>query len=122
MRGFYTILLLVLSNSFMTVAWYGHLRYSDSSVAGRYGLLGIILASWGIALLEYCFMIPANRIGFMGTGGPFSLVELKVIQEVLSLLVFFAFTLLVFRQETFRLNHAIGAILLIGAVFFFFRK
>ena len=106
----------------MTVAWYGHLKYSDTGLSPRYGMLAIILLSWAIALLEYCFMIPANRIGYIGTGGPFTLVELKVIQEVLSLLVFFVFTLLIFKQETFRMNHAIGALFLIGAVYFFFKK
>lgn len=122
MRSIYTLLLLVLSNSFMTVAWYGHLKYGETGISARYGLTAIILMSWGIALLEYCFMIPANRIGYVGMGGPFSLVELKVIQEVLSLLVFFIFTLLIFKQETFRMNHAIGALFLVGAVYFFFKK
>ena len=122
MRSIYTLVLLVLSNSFMTVAWYGHLKYGETGVSTRYGLTAIILLSWGIALLEYCFMIPANRIGYVGMGGPFTLVELKVIQEVLSLLVFFVFTLLIFKQETFRMNHAIGALFLVGAVYFFFKK
>lgn len=122
MRSIYTLLLLVLSNSFMTVAWYGHLKYGETGISARYGLTAIILLSWGIALLEYCFMIPANRIGYVGMGGPFTLVELKVIQEVLSLLVFFVFTLLVFKQESFRMNHAIGALFLVAAVYFFFKK
>lgn len=122
MRSIYTLLLLILSNSFMTVAWYGHLKYGESGISARYGLAAIILLSWGIALLEYCFMIPANRIGYVGMGGPFTLVELKVIQEVLSLLVFFVFTLLIFKQESFRMNHAIGSLFLVAAVYFFFKK
>ncbi len=85
-------------------------------------MLGIILLSWGIALFEYCCQVPANRIGFVGNGGPFSLIELKVIQEVISLCVFMVFTLLFFRTETLRLNHLIGFVFLVLAVYFIFKK
>ncbi len=122
MKGLACILLLILSNAFMTVAWYGHLRFADIKWFNKLGLASIILISWGIALFEYCFQVPANRIGFKEYGGPFSLVELKVIQEVITLSVFMVFSLLVFKNETFRLNHLIGFGFLILAVFFIFKK
>lgn len=122
MRGLYTILLLVASNAFMTLAWYGHLRFRDMAWSKNLGLAGVILISWGIALFEYALQVPANRLGFRGNGGPFSLVELKVIQEVITLVVFVIFSLLVFRQETFRLNHLIGFVFLILAVYFIFKR
>ena len=117
-----TILLLVCSNIFMTFAWYGHLKMHSVKGFSDLPLLLVILFSWGIALLEYCFLIPANRIGFSGTGGPFSLMQLRIVQEVISLTVFTGFTLLVFRTETFRWNHLAAAACLIGAVYFIFRK
>ena len=122
MRGVYTILLLVASNTFMTFAWYGHLRFRDMAWSRNLGLAGIILVSWGIALFEYALQVPANRIGFRENGGPFSLVELKVIQEVITLTVFTIFSLVFFRNESLRLNHFIGFGFLILAVFFIFRK
>lgn len=122
MRGLYTILLLVMSNVFMTFAWYGHLKFSEMKGFKDIGLWAIILISWGIALFEYCFQVPANRIGFRGNGGPFSLVELKVIQEVITLLVFTAFSVVVFKTETLRINHLIGFIFLTLAVYFIFKK
>lgn len=122
MKGLYTIILLALSNTFMTVAWYGHLRFKSMSKLENLGLLSVVLISWGIALFEYFFQVPANRIGFRDNGGPFSLVELKVIQEVISISVFIVFTLIVFRNEQFRINHLIGFIFLILAVYFVFRK
>jgi uncharacterized protein (DUF486 family) len=106
----------------MTLAWYGHLKFKTMTRFENLGLISIILISWGIALFEYFFQVPANRIGFRGNGGPFSLVELKVIQEVISISVFVLFTLLVFRNEQFRVNHLIGFIFLILAVYFVFRK
>lgn len=117
-----TIGLLVLSNIFMTLAWYGHLKFSELKGFQKLGLVAIIFISWGIALFEYCFQVPANRIGFKGHGGPFSLVELKVLQEVITLVVFTAFTLLVFRNEAFRWNHFVGFAFLVLAVYFIFRK
>jgi uncharacterized protein len=122
MKAFYTILLLVLSNTFMTFAWYGHLKFKEMSWSQNLGLVAIILISWGIALFEYILQVPANRIGFKNNGGPFSLVELKVIQEVITLVVFVLFSLLFFKTETFRWNHFIGFIFLILAVYFVFKK
>ena len=122
MKGLYTIGLLVLSNSFMVMAWYGHLKFAELKWFNKLGLVAIILISWGIALFEYFFQVPANRIGFKAYGGPFSLVELKVLQEVITLVVFVAFTLVVFKNETFRLNHIIGFIFLVLAVYFIFKK
>jgi len=122
MRAFYTILLLVLSNTFMTFAWYGHLKFKEMKWSASLPLITIILISWGIALFEYILQVPANRIGFKSYGGPFSLVELKVIQEVITLVVFVAFSLLFFKTETFRWNHLIGFVFLILAVYFIFKK
>ncbi|MDP4290394.1 MAG: DMT family protein [Bacteroidota bacterium] len=122
MRAVSTILLLLLSNTFMTFAWYGHLKYSQMKWSQSLGLFAIILISWGIAFFEYCAMIPANRIGFKGNGGPFSLWQLKVIQEVITLTIFTIFTLTVFKSETLRWNHILGFICLILAVFFIFKK
>lgn len=117
-----TILLLILSNAFMTLAWYGHLKFKDLKGFDQLNLTWIVLISWSIALFEYMFQVPANRIGYQGNGGPFSLVELKVLQEVITLSVFMIFTLLVFRNETFRLNHIIGFVFLVLAVYFIFKK
>ncbi|HOO99941.1 MAG TPA: DMT family protein [Bacteroidales bacterium] len=122
MKGIYTIILLVLSNTFMTIAWYGHLKLKTLSRFENISLLAVILLSWGIALFEYSLQVPANRIGFRANGGPFSLVELKVIQEVISILVFSLFTVIVFRDEQFRTNHLIGFIFLVLAVYFVFKK
>jgi len=122
MKGIYTILLLVLSNTFMTFAWYGHLKFKEWKWFDALPLISIILISWGIALFEYLFQVPANRIGFKENGGPFTLVQLKVIQEVITLVVFSAFTLLLFKNETFRWNHLVGFVFLVLAVFFIFKK
>ncbi len=121
MRGFYSILLLVLSNTFMTFAWYGHLRFKDMKWGQNMSLVTIILVSWGIAFFEYVLQVPANRIGYREHGGPFSLMELKVIQEVITLTVFVIFSLVFFRNETFRLNHLIGFGFLVLAVYFIFK-
>jgi uncharacterized protein len=122
MKAILTISLLALSNTFMTLAWYGHLKFKDWKWLGGASLIIIILISWGIAFFEYCFQVPANRIGFRENGGPFSLVELKVIQEVITLVVFVLFSLVFFKNETFRLNHVIGFIFLVLAVYFIFKK
>lgn len=122
MKAVVTITLLVLSNAFMTMAWYGHLKFKEMKWSENLPLIAIILISWGIALFEYLLQVPANRIGFREHGGPFSLVELKVIQEVITLVVFVIFSLLFFKNETFRLNHLIGFIFLILAVYFIFKK
>lgn len=121
-KGLLTILLLILSNTFMTLAWYGHLKFKDFSWFDRLGLISIILISWGIAFFEYIFQVPANRIGYSQNGGPFNLWQLKVIQEVITLIVFTIFTITVFKTETFRLNHLIGFGFLILSVYFIFKK
>lgn len=122
MKGVLTIVLLVLSNTFMTLAWYGHLKFTEWKWFNKLGLISIVLISWGIALFEYFFQVPANRIGFRGNGGPFSLLQLKMIQEVITLVVFAAFSLIAFKTETFRLNHIIAFIFLVLAVYFMFKK
>ncbi len=122
MRGLYSIGLLVLSNTFMTLAWYGHLKFKDMKWSQSLPLITVILISWGIALFEYLLQVPANRMGFKEYGGPFSLLELKVIQEVITLVVFVIFSLIFFKNETFRLNHFIGFVFLILAVYFIFKK
>lgn len=122
MRAFYTIILLIFSNIFMTFAWYGHLKFKEMKFMDNLGLIAIVLISWGIALFEYFFMIPANRIGYNGNGGPFSLLQLKVLQEVITLVVFLIFTLVFFKTETLRLNHIIGFAFLVLAVYFIFKK
>ncbi|MCB9081118.1 MAG: DMT family protein [Lewinellaceae bacterium] len=122
MKAWQTIGLLLLSNTFMTLAWYGHLKFKSFKMLEGVGLIGIILISWGIAFFEYCFQVPANRFGYRENGGTFTLVELKVIQEVITLAVFTAFSLLAFRQEAFRWNHLAGFVCLVLAVYFIFRK
>lgn len=122
MKGFAAIGLLIASNVFMTLAWYGHLKFSENKKLASLGLFAVILISWGIAFFEYCLQVPANRIGFKEHGGPFSLLELKVIQEVITLVVFVIFSLLFFKNETFKWNHFVGMICLILAVYFIFRK
>jgi len=117
-----TIVLLILSNTFMTFAWYGHLKFKQMNWLSNIGLLGFILLSWGIAFFEYCFQVPANRIGFSENGGPFNLWQLKVIQEVITLIVFMIFTLVFFKTETLKMNHLIGFFFLILAVYFIFKK
>lgn len=111
-----TILLLIVSNLFMTFAWYGHLKLQTLGISSNWPLWGVILFSWGIALAEYSFMIPANRIGFIGNGGPFSLMQLKVIQETVTLVVFTVVVVFIFGGETFRWNHLLAFMLLIAAV------
>lgn len=115
-----TILLLVVSNVFMTVAWYGHLKLQTSGISKNWPLFAVILASWGVALLEYCFMVPANRIGFQENGGPFSLFQLKVIQEVITLTVFTVLAMFFFSGEKLQWNHVAAFFCLVGAVCFTF--
>ena len=106
-----TIFLLVISNVFMTFAWYGHLRYKSSP------LLLVILISWGIAFFEYCFQVPANRLGH----GTFNVAQLKTLQEAITLVVFCAFSVLYLR-EGLRWNYLVGFSLMVAAVFFVFKK
>ena len=121
-RGLLTIILLFFSNSFMTIAWYGHLKFIGWEKQNKIGILGIILISWFIALFEYMFQVPANRIGFNDNGGPFSLVQLKVIQEVITLIVFSIFTLLVFKDQAIKWNHIVAFVFIILAVYFMFKE
>ena len=122
MKTIYTLLLLGLSNLFMTFAWYGHLHFKKIPMLQKVGLVGVILISWGLAFFEYIFQVPANKIGYQGNGGPFSLFELKTIQEVVSLLVFTLVTVFVFRTEKLAWNHLVGFAFLVLAVFFVFKK
>ena len=117
------ILLLIVSNIFMTLARYGHLKLQDMNVLhGNTPLVIVILISWALAFLEYCFMVPANHFGFRGNGGPFSLFQLKVIQEVITLTVFTLFTTICFRGETLQWNHLAAFVCIILAVIFVFMK
>lgn len=123
MKLLYTIGLLIVSNVFMTFAWYGHLKLQQMKVVtSNTPLLLVILMSWGLALFEYCCQVPANRIGFVGNGGPMSLLQLKVVQEVLSLVIFTIFTVVFFSGESLHWNHFVAFFLLILAVFFAFLK
>ncbi len=121
-KSLLTIILLTLSNIFMTFAWYGHLKFKEMPKFQSLGLVAIILISWGIALLEYIFQVPANKIGYEGNGGPFNLWQLKVIQEFINLTIFTLFAIFVFKTEDLRINHIIGFLLLILAVYFLFKK
>lgn len=122
MKGLLTIVLLVLSNTFMVIAWYGHLKFAEWKWFNKLGLVAIVLISWFIALFEYAFQVPANKIGFKGNDGPFSLIQLKLLQEVITLVVFAVFTLVFFKTETFKTNHIIAFAFLILAVYFMFKK
>lgn len=122
MKAVYTILLLIVSNVFMTFAWYGHLKLQEMKVISNWSLYAVILFSWSIALAEYSCQIPANRIGFEGNGGPFSLMQLKVIQEVITLIIFTVFTTIFFKGETLHWNHLAAFVCLIAAVYFVFMK
>jgi uncharacterized protein len=121
-KGLLTIGLLIISNVFMTLAWYGHLYFKNLSGFQRLGLFGVILLSWFLAFFEYVFQVPANRIGFETNGGPFNLFELKVIQEFISLTVFTVFAVFVFHSQKLAWNYVVGFIFLILAVFFIFKK
>ena len=112
--------MLVISNIFMTFAWYGHLKLQQTGVSSNWPLYLVILFSWGIALLEYSFQVPANRIGFVGNGGPFTLMQLKVMQEAITLVIFTVFTVVFFKGESLHWNHFLAFLLLIGAVYFVF--
>ena len=122
LQGLWTILLLVVSNIFMTIAWYGQLKLSEMHISDGWPLIVIILLSWGVALLEYLVMIPANRIGSQITGGPFTLMQLKIIQECISLTVFTVIVATLFKGEPIRWNHLVSFGLIILAVFFAFMK
>ena len=122
MQGFYAILLLIVSNVFMTFAWYGHLKLQEMKWIDNWPLFGVILFSWSIALFEYCAQVPANRLGFIGNGGPFSLMQLKVVQEVITLTIFIIFSMLFFKGVIFQWNHLAACVCLVLAVYFVFMK
>lgn len=122
MNALYTVLLLVCSNVFMTLAWYGHLKLNQAGISTHWPLIGVIAFSWAIAFVEYCFMVPANRIGFVDNGGPFTLMQLKVIQEVVSLIVFCVIANLLFQGHSLHWNHLAAFICLVLAVYFVFMK
>ena len=121
MKGLQTVALLVCSNLFMTLAWYGHLRLQNVGATKSWPLIAVIVLSWGISFLEYCFQVPANRIGFVDNGGPFSLMQLKIIQEVISLLVFCVVANILFQGHQLHWNHLAAMICLILAVYFIFK-
>lgn len=123
MKTFYTVILLTISNTFMTLAWYGHLFWKGKlGFFEKMGLFGVILLSWAIALFEYIFQVPANKIGHKENGGPFTMFELKTIQEFISISVFMFFLLFVFKEEKPSWNHYLGILLMIAGVFFVFKK
>ncbi|MBQ8098251.1 MAG: DMT family protein [Bacteroidaceae bacterium] len=122
MKGLYTIGLMICANIFMTFAWYSHIKLQQLGISKSWPLIVVILFSWGIALFEYSLMVPANRIGIASNGGPFSLIQLKVIQEVISLLVFMVLVTLFFRNEAFHWNHIAAFLCIIAAVYFCFMK
>lgn len=118
-----TILLLVISNCFMTFAWYGHLKLQTMGVITDHTpLIVVILASWLLALPEYICQVNGNRMGFEGNDGPFTLMQLKIIQEVLSITIFTVFTVLVFKGQTLQWNHFAAFLCLVAAVYFVFLK
>ena len=118
----WTIILLIGSNICMTFAWYGHLKLQEMHISDGWPLILVILFSWGIAFFEYCLQVPANRIGSNINGGPFSLMQLKVIQEVISLTVFTVIVPVFFKGESLQWNHLAAFACLILAVFFVFLK
>jgi uncharacterized protein len=122
MKGFMTIGFLIISNVFMTLAWYGHLQFKKIHWLSHLGIFAIILISWGMAFFEYLFQVPANRIGYDGHGGPFNMFELKVIQEAVSLLVFTLFAIYVFKTDKLAWNYIVGFVFILLAVFFIFKK
>ena len=122
MNGLFTVGLLIGANIFMTLAWYGHLKMSATGLIKNWPLIAIILVSWGIAFIEYCFQIPANKIGFQGNGGPYSLMQLKVLQEIISISIFIIFSIIAFKNESIRWNHIIAFVCIILAVYFVFKK
>ena len=122
MKILFSISLLIISNFFMTFAWYGHLQFKKWNILQDYGLFGIILVSWGLAFFEYIFQVPGNRIGSNQFGGPFDLFQLKMIQEVITLVVFTICAVFIFKTDRFQWNYLVGFVLMTLAVFFVFKK
>ena len=122
MKALLTVILLVTSNIFMTFAWYGHLKLQEMKISTGWPLILVILLYWGMAFFEYCAQVPANRIGFNGNGGPFNIMQLKVIQEVISLTVFTVIVTVMFKGQALQWNHFAAFLCLVAAVFFVFLK
>lgn len=120
MKSLITIGLLICSNIFMTLAWYGHLKMQEFTWFKALPLIGVIVFSWVIAFFEYCLQVPANRIGFDVNGGPFNLMQLKILQEVITLTIFIIFSVIAFHLQI-KWNHIIAALLMILAVYFVFK-
>jgi uncharacterized protein len=121
MKAFYTIALLVGGNIFMTFAWYGHLKFKDYEWSKSLGLFTIILISWGLAFFEYCLQVPANRLGSKELAGPFSLMQLKILQEAITLVVFVVFSFFFFKNEPLKWNHALAMVFILAAVYLVFK-
>ena len=122
MKAIWTLLLLICSNGFMTFAWYGHLKLQEMKISTSWPLIGVILFSWAVAFFEYCAQVPANRIGYIENGGPFNLMQLKIIQEVISLTVFTIMVTVMFKGQSLQWNHIASFFCLIMADFFVFLK
>lgn len=122
MRTFYTIALLVASNTFMTLAWYGHLKWKFPAFTGKFGIAGIIMISWGIAFFEYLLMVPANRLGSKETGGTMDMFQLKILQEVISISVFVCVVLLLFKGEALQWRYVASFGLILAAAWLAFGK
>ena len=122
MKGILCIAFLLISNTFMTLAWYGHLEFKKISWLSGIGLAGVILISWGLAFFEYLFQVPANKIGFIENGGPFNLFQLKIIQEVITLTIFTLFAVFIAKTDKLAWNYIVGFGFMIVAVFFIFKK
>lgn len=122
MKAILTIGLLIVSNVFMTFAWYGHLKLQEMKISTGWPVFLIILFSWGLAFFEYCAQVPANRIGFNENGGPFNIMQLKVIQEAISLTIFTILVTVLFKGQPLQWNHFVAFFCLIMAVFFVFVK
>ena len=121
-KGIITVLLLCISNVFMTFAWYGHLKLQQMKISTDWPLILVIVLSWGMAFIEYCFLVPANRIGFESNGGPFNIVQLKVIQEAVSLAVFCVIANIMFQHQNLHWNHLLAFLLIICAVYLVFME
>ena len=114
--------MLIFSNVFMTFAWYGHLKLQEMKISTGWPLILISLFSWGIAFFEYCLTVPATLICFQGYGGPFNLMQLKVIQEVISLTIFTVIVTFLFKGQPIQWNHLAAFVCMVLAVFFVFLK
>ena len=121
-QGVFSVLLLIGSNIFMTLAWYGHLKMrTEFTWFASLPLLGIIIFSWAVAFFEYCLQVPANKLGFVENGGPFDIMQLKIIQEVITLVVFTVFSMIAFKTQL-KCNHFASFFCIVMSVYFFFKK